>query len=132
MHWVNSTSSTSGWLSSTRGWLSSTGDWVSSASSTGGWISSTGDWVSSSGWVSSAKGCGSGFEAELVVVVLSPLLGVGVKALLPERIRYRLPSDWSWLVKRVIVDALALFMRPYGVSKTIFVVVLLPFPEILT
>ena len=31
---------------------------------------------------------------ELVVVVLSPLLEVGVKVLLPERVRYRLPSDW--------------------------------------
>ena len=34
-----------------------------------------------------------------VVVVLSPLLEV--RALLPERVRYRLPSDWlgwRWLV----------------------------------
>ena len=65
-----------------------------------------------------------------LVVVLSPLLEVGVKAQLPERVRYRLPSG-SWLVVRVIVLT---FIWPalWQLSLIFARVVLLPFLEILT
>ena len=66
-----------------------------------------------------------------LVVVLSPLLEVGVKAQLPERVRYRLPSGWSWLVMRVI---LLTFIWPalWQLSLIFARVVLLPFLDILT
>ena len=82
---------------------------------------------------------------ELVVVVLSPLLEVGVKVLLPERVRYRLPSDWllpervryrlpsdwSWLVIRVIVLSI-IWPALWQLSAIFARVVLLPFLDILT
>ena len=72
-----------------------------------------------------------------VVVVLSPLLEVGVGALLPGRVRYRLPSDWlgwRWLVIGVIgVVVLSIIWPLLGHFSAIFArVVLLPFLGILT
>ena len=72
-----------------------------------------------------------------VVVVLSPLLEVRVGALLPERVRYRLPSDWlgwRWLVIGVIgVVVLSIIWPLLGHFSAIFArVVLLPFVGILT
>ena len=78
------------------------------------WVSSTGDWGSVMG---------------LVAVVLSPLLGVGVKVLRQQRIRYRLPSDclgWRWLA----IGAVALFFiwpALWQLSAIFARVVLLPF-----
>ena len=65
-------------------------------------------------------------ELVVVVVVLSPLLEVGVKALLPERVRYRLPSDWLGWSWRVIVLT---FIWPalWHFSLIFARVVLLPF-----
>jgi len=69
-----------------------------------------------------------------VVVVLSPPLEVGVVALLPERVRYRLPSDWlgwRWLVIGVVVLSFAWPL--FGHFFKIFArVLLLPFLDILT
>ena len=62
----------------------------------------------------------------LVAVVLSPLLEVGVKVLRQQRIRYRLPSDWRWLV----IGAVALFFiwpALWQLSAIFARVVLLPF-----
>ena len=69
-----------------------------------------------------------------VVVVLSPLLEVGVGALLPGRVRYRLPSDWRWLVIGVIgVVVLSIIWPLLGHFSAIFArAVLLPFLVILT
>ena len=72
----------------------------------------------------------------VVVVVLSPLLEVGVKVL-PELVRYRLPSDWlgwRWLVIVVIgVVVLSIAWPLLGHFFVIFArVVLLPFTGILT
>ena len=72
----------------------------------------------------------------VVVVVLSPLLEVGVKVL-PELVRYRLPSDWlgwRWLVIGVIgVVVLSIIWPLLGHFSAIFArVVLLPFTGILT
>ena len=69
-----------------------------------------------------------------VVVVLSPLLEVGVKVLLPGLVRYRLPSDWRWLVIGVIgVVVLSIIWPLLGHFSAIFArVVLLPFLGILT
>ena len=67
-------------------------------------------------------------------VVLSPLLEVRVGALLPGRVRYRLPSDWlGW--RWLIIGAVALsFAWPlFWHFFTIFArVLLLPFLVILT